>query len=210
MQTHYNGRKINPDQENPIDDILICWCDKLIDTCVKWRIIPNHITIFRFMLSITVYYLIFTTCEYKFPIFAFLFCYFLDCLDGHLARKTNQATLIGDYFDHIADCFVAIMFIIFMLYREYEYKTEIIIVFTILGYLSVVHMNLQQQNYSLISGTYGKELLDSLNILHNFNHKDIYWTRYFGMGTMISTMAIIIYWIQSHCKIEYFSTQKNE
>jgi len=201
MDTHHNGRKINPDQENPIDDILIDWCDKWVDTCIKLGITPNHITIFRFMLSVIIYYILFTTCEYKFPIIAFMFCYFLDCMDGHLARKTNQVTLIGDYFDHMADCFVAIMFIIFMLYREYESKTQIIIAFTIIGYLAVVHMNLQQQNYSLISGTYGEELLDCLDTLHNFSYKDIRWTKYFGMGTMISTMAIIIYWIQIHCKL---------
>jgi phosphatidylglycerophosphate synthase len=196
-----NGRKISSDMENPIDDILIHLSDNTIPLCTQMGITPNHVTIFRSILTLYTYYLLFTTCEYEIPIAAFMFCYFLDCLDGHLARKTNQVTVLGDYLDHMADSFVGLMFIVFMLYREYEYKLEIVFGFIVVGYLSVVHMNLQQQNYSLVTNKYGEELLDKLDVLHNFKPRDIMWTRYFGMGTMISTMAIIIYWIQTHCRV---------
>ena len=32
-----------------------------------------------------------------------LIFYFMDCLDGHFARKYNMVTVFGDYFDHFVD-----------------------------------------------------------------------------------------------------------
>ena len=195
-----NGRKIPSNFENPIDNILIKLCDININTFQKCNITPNMVTIFRFFLSIGVFYKLFYTCEIAFPIIGSAICYFLDCMDGHLARSTNQITILGDYLDHAADLFFVIMFSIYMITKQYDYKEEIIIFMAILGYMSCVHLSLQQKNYAKLNSIENRdELLDSLDMIHNYEARDIIWSRYFGFGTLIFCMLFVIYFIQTQC-----------
>jgi phosphatidylglycerophosphate synthase len=120
----------------------------------------------------------------------------MDCLDGHLARSTNQVTVFGDYLDHFGDIFYYLSISIFMLTKNYTYKFIIIPGFMLLSYGSFVHLGLQQKNYLIKSNN---ELLDKLNCLHYLEPNNISWTRYFGTGTLYTTILIIIYYIQSFC-----------
>ena len=191
-----NGRKITSKLENPIDDKIIELCDSLVETCYKNNITPNLITMIRIIISFFTLYNLFFTCDYIIPIFGTIIFYFMDCLDGHLARSTDQVTIFGDYLDHYADMFYYLLILIFMIFKKYNYKLVIITGFLLLSYSSFVHLGLQQKNYKIKNN---EELLDKLNCLHDLEPNNISWTRYFGTGTLYTTILIIIYYIQSFC-----------
>jgi phosphatidylglycerophosphate synthase len=191
-----NGRKIPPKLENPLDDKIINLCDSLVVKCCEYNITPNLITVIRIIISFFTLYNLFFTCDSIIPILGTAVFYFMDCLDGHLARSTNQVTVFGDYLDHFGDIFYYLSISIFMLTKNYTYKFIIIPGFMLLSYGSFVHLGLQQKNYLIKSNN---ELLDKLNCLHYLEPNNISWTRYFGTGTLYTTILIIIYYIQSFC-----------
>ena len=83
---------------------------------------------------IALYYLYYKKIS-LFAIFFVSLSYFLDCVDGHLARKYNQQTKLGDWLDHISDWITAtgIVIIAFYNYGKYITKKEIAIAL-ILGF----------------------------------------------------------------------------
>jgi phosphatidylglycerophosphate synthase len=210
LNYNINGRKIPSNFENPFDNIIIMWCDYFINFCIKYKITPNIITIARIFLSFYIYYILYYTVYVNIPIFGIGIFYFMDCLDGHLARISDQVTVLGDYLDHNADLFFYINFLIYMLYRNYLYKCYILFLFFILTYLSLVHLSLQQYNYKII--IYDNlniseknkifindcESLDILKFLHNFKPSNIKWSRYFGTGTLYLNILFIVYWINNY------------
>jgi hypothetical protein len=220
--THYSiGRKIPPEYENPLDDILLDLCDDSINFCIDNKITPNAITLFRIVLGAFIIYHFNYSCDIYIPVVGTLLFYWLDCLDGHLARATDQVTVIGDYLDHGADAFFFIGMIISILYKKYTYKTYIFIIIIIFGLLLNLHIGLQQKHYNalnqeirqennltnsnnkkIIIDDIDNELLDNINRFHNFDKTNIKWTKYFGSGTFVIILSIIIYFIQTHvtCK----------
>jgi hypothetical protein len=202
-----NGRKIPLNFENPLDNYIISFCDYFINFCLKYKITPNIVTITRIFLSFYIIYLLYFTTYIYFPIIGITIFYFMDCLDGHLARLTDQVTVLGDYLDHNADLFFYINFLIYIFYKTYIYKFYIIISFVILSYLALVHLSLQQKNYKLIiydnlnkdlikNNIEDFEILDKLKYLHNFEPNNIKWSKYFGTGTLYTSMLFIVYLIK--------------
>lgn len=211
------GRKIPPEYENPIDNILLDICEEAIYFCKKFEITPNAITLFRIIIGIfTIYNFIFS-CDYFYPMAGTAIFYWLDCLDGHLARSTNQVTIFGDYLDHYADITFFIALLTTMFIKQYTNKLFICIVIIISSYLSFIHLGLQQKNYKhikeqirqenhltldsnkiIILDEIDNELLDNLNNLHSLEAYHINWTKYFGTGTMYTLLIGIIYYVQIH------------
>jgi phosphatidylglycerophosphate synthase len=221
MKTHNNkpysvGRKIPPEYENPIDNILLDLCDDSVKLCTYYNITPNIITVFRIILGVfTIYYFNFS-CDIFFPMIGTALFYWLDCLDGHLARKTNQVTIIGDYLDHYADITFYLALLSSMFIKEYSNKTIIIIVIIFVTYMSFIHLGLQQKNYKIIKNKIrhenktlkekrmiildeiDDELLDSLNHIHNLEADNISWTKYFGTGTVYTLLAVSYTHLRAH------------
>ncbi len=66
------------------------------------QIIPNHITLFRLIIVLLwIPLAVFNPAWWQVSIFFVV--YFMDLLDGAVARYRNMATLSGKYFDHISD-----------------------------------------------------------------------------------------------------------
>lgn len=187
-----NGRKIPSNIENPIDNIIINNCDKLINFCIKNNITPNMVTWSRIFILVIIVYYLFYTCKYIEPIILIICFYFLDCLDGHLARSTNQVTIFGDYLDHIADCSFLIIILYYIYKKQFNNKRNLIIILFILTIMAFIHLGLQQKNYKENNND---ELLDLFNCFHNLNKEDIKWTRYFGTGTLYLYIIFLIYYI---------------
>lgn len=198
-----NGKKISSNMDNPFDIILIKLCNKLINFCYNNNITPNSITIFRLILLFFIIYYLFNTTNTQYIIIGILIFYFLDCLDGHLARSTNQVTILGDYLDHGTDFLFIIVIFIFVLIKKYPLKLQIILILIILFYLMIIHIGLQQKNYKInkkkelgLNYVEHFETLDNLNNLHTLESYHILWTKYFGCGTIILYICLIIIWIK--------------
>lgn len=82
------------------------WHDRVVERLFLWIfpdwIYPNHITIFRFILTPFVFFLIYEKL-YLLALPLFLIVAFTDVLDGSLARTRNQITDWGISYDPIAD-----------------------------------------------------------------------------------------------------------
>jgi hypothetical protein len=202
-------RKIPRENENPIDNILLNLCDINIKLINDTNITPNMITIFRIILSFFILFVFNNSCNIYIPIIGFSLFYYLDCLDGHFARGTEQVSILGDYLDHFGDIFNEFVFLIIILCKDFMYKDKIIGIYFILLYLSLCHLGLQQIVFEKITKNeiqnetvYDKkedELLDRLNRISLFNEDDIKWTKYFGLGTFNLFKLFLVYWIQSTC-----------
>ena len=195
-----SGRKITSENENPIDDVLISICDSLIDICMYFKITPNMITLSRIVIGTFVFYYLYYTNEHFYTIIGTIVFYLLDILDGHLARSTNQVTILGDYLDHFADVGFFFIIVFFILFNKFPNKTNIIILLIVMLYLSMVHLSLQQVKYKQTDPKAEVELLDGLLMLHNLECHHICWTRYFGTGTLYTLIVYIIYYIQNNKK----------
>ena len=199
-----SGRKLPETLDNPIDNQLLKACDVLVPPLHSRGITPNHVTIFRMIIGVIFLYLIFYTNSVVVPVAGILTFYFLDCVDGHLARSTDQVTELGDHLDHIADLvfFCAVLYYIYAV--DFPYKKIIGGGLIVILYLSCVHMGLQQKVYNSMKDKSSAraqveqtELLNRLNVIHPFHEHDIQWSRFFGMGTMAVVVASIVLYVRT-------------
>lgn len=101
----------------------IYWHDRILaKTILKLfprRVLPNHITVFRFLATPFVAALMFYE-RYSIGLLAFLLVAFTDTLDGSMARIRNQITEWGKIYDPLADKILigSMVFIIVLKYID--------------------------------------------------------------------------------------------
>ncbi len=94
--------KLQYEDENPIDRIFISASEGLCPHLKLTGTTPNLITTVCVVASVLAARSIHLGNKRMFVFWA-IFAYFMDCLDGHFARKYNMCTVFGDYYDHITD-----------------------------------------------------------------------------------------------------------
>lgn len=98
----------------------------LVNILPKW-LLPNHVTAFR-SLILLIWLPFAITYPHFSQIIIFIFIYFLDLLDGAMARLKNKETYFGEHFDHISDKFNNIAFL-FLLTGLTHYQFPIFKIF---------------------------------------------------------------------------------
>ena len=140
-------RKIDKNFENPIDLLIIDSIEFIDKNVIKLQTDPNFITIFRFIL-VVIFWSKFNNNKTKtnatFFAFIFLLGYYLDCLDGYLARKCDSVTKFGDYLDHIADLLSGVL----ILSTLYPFKNWELISAIASTFLGAAYMGCQQKIYN--------------------------------------------------------------
>lgn len=180
-------RKILPEFENPIDDVIIKIADNTDKIYKNLNMNPNHITTLSLIFGmLTAYYLY---CGYNtLAATTYFISYYYDCMDGNYARKYNMVTKFGDQYDHISDMFKSCM-ILFAMYKKNstkaKYSFAILFIFFM---LSCVHLGCQEK----VSDDPMSTVLDNFQILCP-NEGLINYTRWFGCGTFNLVMLIMIY-----------------
>ena len=121
----------------------------------------------------------------------YLIRYLFDCIDGYYARKYNMTTIFGDWYDHISELIISLIYII-LLYIKNKYLFKYFIIFLIiLFFLLLLHVYYQEKYYN--KNVEAPALNMSNNIIPNFfkpkNKEDLgnklLVTRWFGCGTGI-------------------------
>ena len=97
-------------------------------------VLPNHITIFRFLATPFVFWLLYTE-NYKWGIPIFFLIAFSDALDGTMARVRNRVTEWGTLYDPIADKILISSVLILLIFRH----LNIYIALAIVG-LEIAHV----------------------------------------------------------------------
>ncbi len=113
----------------PTDKIF--WHDKMLaKTFLKLfpkRVVPNHLTAFRFLATPVVAALMFYG-HYFIGLIAFLIVAFSDALDGSMARTRNQITDWGKMYDPLADKILIGSMVFIIVLRYIDFWPAIIII----------------------------------------------------------------------------------
>ncbi len=182
--------KISSKYECPFDIVLLNFIDTHLSFYKDLNLTPNMITTIGILVGILSAYNIFNN-NFTLASFLFLLAYYFDCVDGKLARKYNMTTKFGDYYDHFGDIF-KILIILYALYKVNEEKYDKVkYIIYILFLLCMIHLGYQEAIYdSNESPTLS--LFSKIVKLDKNPEKTIKITRYFGCGTLIMVIFIII------------------
>ncbi len=114
--------------------------------------------------------------------------YFFDCCDGYVARKYNQVSKFGDYLDHISDIVGFGLIMAILIYRKRWKVVSVVLFFLIMSW---IHISCQEHMYQKKSESPVLSLLSIFNACKT-NPKNIYWTRFFGTGTLNLIVALVL------------------
>lgn len=191
------GRKIPHYYENPIDNVIISFCEYMNPYLKIMKFTPNLLTTFSLIFGICSMYAIYKSYFLTGAILFFI-AYVFDCMDGNYARTYDMVTSFGDWYDHTSDTikFVILIFVI-LIHTNISKKLKIIFisVFTFLQISIIVHMGCQEKIYesSIVNDT-KKHMITSLTFTKLFcpNPNTIIYSRYIGVGTMISFIVCFL------------------
>ncbi len=106
------------------DKIMAATVLKLFPSGIK----PNHVTVFRFLTTPFVAYLMFFE-HYIIGLIVFLLVSFSDAIDGSMARTRNEITNWGKIYDPLADKVLIGVAVFTIVLRYIDFWTAMIIVF---------------------------------------------------------------------------------
>ena len=109
---------------------------------------PNIITFFGIGLNLLIYYLLYRIFLMSL-FFALFLRYWVDCLDGAVARKYKKVSKIGGYLDTISDhmlIFIILLFVFKAFSFEYYILFSIFLVLINLAYLFIIRSLSDHQN----------------------------------------------------------------
>ena len=168
--------------------------DKISPHLANNGITPNMITLFRALLGVMTMALL-NKNKLLAAVLIVIF-YFLDCLDGHHARKNKMITKFGDYFDHIVDILFGISLVLYI-YPKIDLRKKIMgsIIFVIM----VIYVGCEQKYIKFSQSKINND--ESLNIstymcpgdsLYSVD-KVLRITKYFSIGSFIIFLATAAY-----------------
>lgn len=186
-----NGRKLPPEYNDIIDNILVYITEKINPFYKSIGIIPNHLTFISLIVTLIGEYLFFKD-NYLVAGILYLIGYYFDCADGNFARKYDMVTELGDYLDHGFDVtkVIILLYLFYLKLEEYdnkEYFKYILIFLAILFLFTSVHIGCQEKIYDS----------NESPTMHLFTHlcpnkELIKHTKFFGIGTFQFVITLLI------------------
>jgi len=177
--------------DNPLDIYLIACADRISVPLHRMGITPNMVTTVSLVLGLLAAYSLHQQHYELAAVLSFL-AYFLDCLDGHMARKYKQFTNFGDWYDHIADMIklITLLGIMYKIDKRKFYRViPIIIIFAV---MQSIHLGCQERVYDNTKQSMSLSLTKKL--CPGDPHEQIKYTRYVGCGTFsVVLMLCILY-----------------
>ena len=188
-------RKIDNSYENPFDNMMIDLSESVSGGFKELDMTPNDITTLS-NISAFITVLLLLNAKYNWAAFMFVLAYFFDCLDGYYARKYKMTSPIGDAYDHYSDLTKMIVIIYTLYYINPSKFNHVLPLIVIAVFLCFVQLGCQEM-------VYHKNESDSLNFMKTLcivkDPKDkeeiksiLEKTRYFGSGTYILLLTVII------------------
>ena len=179
--TAVSGRKIPADMENPFDNLILRFAERVNPALVAVGVTPNLLTSFSLIFCVAAAVYIYWG---RFVVGAILFLvsYVFDCMDGNMARAFDMLTRFGDFYDHATDVIQIISFILAVVYSPmlYQWKVVFFVATSIIYVASLVHLGCQER-------IHGRSVpsLQMFEYLCPNPRQSIYITRYFGTGTTV-------------------------
>lgn len=193
-----DARKVPSEYESPIDKICYDGCDPVASFLKKFNVTPNQITTVGLIMGLLSFYCI----TQKMFILAFVLywiTFFLDCLDGHYARKYNMTSTFGDYYDHIRDVLVNTLIIgAIWFHLTKNQKILYVVILTASALAMFTHIGCQELNSRL--NEHNESLLWSKTLCPD--KAMVKFTKFFGCGTFILIVSIYILYLTVNKKNE--------
>ena len=127
----------------------------------------------------------------------FFISYYFDCVDGKLARRYNMVTLFGDLYDHFGDGLKYVAIFTALLYNNEQKKTSkqwtYLIILFFLSILTMLHFGYQERISNVDNTPNYLYLYKKLVDFDEHPQKTIRYTKYFGSGTWILCVGLIIF-----------------
>ena len=182
-------RKLKEEQDDLIDNLIYNVVEILDPIFYKLNFTPNIITTLSLITGLLSGYYLYKKNLICIPLF--IISYILDCSDGYFARKYNMTSKFGDFYDHISDA-IKNSIIIYLIYirTKTKNKNKLILLILLLLILVSYHLSLQELIYN------NQDDSPSLNLLNNhfkLNKNNINWSKYFGCGTFLLIIIILMY-----------------
>lgn len=186
--------KLQSHHECPIDILLLNIIDTHLDAYHSLDISPNMVTTLSIICGIISAYNILHH-HFKTAALFFTIAYYFDCVDGKIARKFNQVTVFGDYYDHFGDIF-KVLIVLYALYISNPIvfnKIKYFILVLFMGML--IHLGCQEKIYEDIEPNQSPYLSIFKNIIHEKLDpvQCIHYTKYLGCGTFMFFMGLLIF-----------------
>ena len=134
IDTHPDLFRYQKAEEIHLHDKFLDW---MILRYLPDDITPNRITLFRFVCTPIVFFLIIANW-YQLGIITFLLLAFTDALDGSLARTKNKITNFGKVFDPLADKFLIGSMVVILVFQYLDQYLAAAIVMVEIGIILVV------------------------------------------------------------------------
>lgn len=190
---------------NKLPDISECPVDycllKFIDTHLHWYyklgLTPNMVTTLSIVMGCAAAYAV-QQQQYNWGAGLFGLAYYLDCVDGKLARRYNMVTTFGDYYDHFGDMF-KFSLMLYVLYKNQSRPLNSMQQYFKYGVWLLTALLLVHIGYSetLYPGNESVTLapFKYLVQMDPEPHQTIQFTKHFGNGTLILFVVCgIILW----------------
>lgn len=191
--------KLHDDYECFFDIYLYKFINTHLSVYYKLGFTPNMVTTLSIFFGILAAYFIYAG-QCNVAALMWLIAYYMDCVDGKLARQYNMVTQFGDYYDHFGDIFKYIL-VIFVLFQSNVRKTsdrQWIYIFVFLSILSIqiIHMGYQETVYNKDNESPMLNIIKKIVLFFDCEpEKRIHYTKYFGCGTInICFALLIIFW----------------
>jgi phosphatidylglycerophosphate synthase len=133
--------------DKPLSEIIL----KTLPFWEKVEFTPNKLTTLGLISSfLSIYYII--NRNASLAILFLILRWYFDYADGLFARKYDQVTLLGEYYDHITDMLYAIFLIYVLFFTKYPSKTGNLKIKLIISFF--IFATLYAINYSCIEREY--------------------------------------------------------
>lgn len=185
-------RKIPRQVENPIDNVLYDLADVVSPAFYRTGHVPNVITTYSLVTYLCALWSLWQDRTYVF-VCLWTAGYFLDCLDGHYARKYDMVTKTGDYYDHFKDVLCYILLFVVAWKKYPDIPAWLVLSLLCAFFLTFAHMGCQQHYYTSRPYKGMAETLDTLKPLCPVP-ENIDRTKYFGLGTTVLVLLLVILW----------------
>lgn len=189
------GRKIDPELEDPVDDLLLRLVTAMSPAFRKTGHTPNVLTLYSGVFGAAAVWALWKGRKGAF-VALYAVSYFFDCADGDFARRYDMVTELGDKLDHGKD-FAVWAGLVCVLLARYRFPLWAWGAWGLSLLLMTVHLGCQQRDYAARRPAHdpASESLDSLtNLCISENGRSgLRTTRWFGVGTTQVVFLLLVY-----------------
>jgi phosphatidylglycerophosphate synthase len=185
--------KIPSHLDCPIDNAIYYILKKIAPSVYSLGFTPNMITSLG-NVSTAIFIYFFIQKRFYLSAFFFLLAYIFDCLDGYLARSYNMTTEFGDLYDHTSDLIKIISYFYLLFNTNLNLFLKVLPIILICTLFTFIHFAHQEMYYGKPGDSVTLQIFNMFSLASTKEEAEKYlpFTRYFGCGSTILLMTVII------------------